>query len=429
MSSKINNDIEFNFPDINVMSIDTTQYKSIYFVSAFFESDSTNLYIHSNKTYYTTEKFYIIGALDKDSDYTLIISLKPMKKTQDQDPDIENTSSKTSNVFMYFPLKNSYETTVLDDKINIIKKIIVNDQKKAVNNMNLNEIIDETQLKNMSFSFKIDRNDPLIDVYIYKFNYIFDVYKLLKILPLDEYNWITVDVQKNSALSNLPFDLSMLSIDNSKKKVADAKMNLKLNNPDVSTFTTRESFKEGAKGSIVMKCGPVSKSERTTPMALVPSGSSSSSQYQVFIFMFFVAMATMLSVVLGQKMIYQSLSDDFKMIIGIDKTLENTTEKNKMGAIQMYGKFLIDTIPFASHFLDKKREYGYFLGSSSTIKNTQEFAKRFLFWFVWIGLIVGMSTTKKTTKTIFIILFISLVFSQFLFFSLMMTTDPNTLKY
>lgn len=426
MSSKINNDIEFNFPDINVMSIDTTQYKSIYFVSAFFESDSTNLYIHSNKTYYTTEKFYIIGALDKDSDYTLIISLKPMKKTQDQDPDSENTSSKTSNVFMYFPLKNSYETTVLDDKINIIKKIIVNDQKKAVNNMNLNEIIDETQLKNMSFSFKIDRNDPLIDVYIYKFNYIFDVYKLLKILPLDEYNWITVDVQKNSALSNLPFDLSMLSIDNSKKKVADAKMNLNLNNPDVSTFTTRESFKEGARGSIVMKCGPVSKSERTTPMALVPSGSSSSSQYQVFIFMFFVAMATMLSVVLGQKIIYQSLSDDFKKIIGIDGNLDNTKEKNKMGAIEIYGKFLLDTIPFASKLLGVKRGYveGFY-----TIKNTQELAKRFLFWFVWIGLIVGMSTTKKTTKTIFIILFISLVFSQFLFFSLMMTTDPNTLKY
>jgi len=215
MSSKINNDIEFNFPDINVMSIDTTQYKSIYFVSAFFQSDSTNLYIHSNKTYYTTEKFYIIGALDKDSDYTLIIHLKPMKKTHD--PDSEHTSNKTSNVYMYFPLKNSYESTVIDAKVNILKKIIVNDQKEVINNMNLNEIIDETQLKNMSFSFKVDRNDPLIDVYIYKFNYIFDVYKLLKILPLDEYNWITVDVQKNSALSNLPFDLSMLSIDNSKK--------------------------------------------------------------------------------------------------------------------------------------------------------------------------------------------------------------------
>ena len=412
------NNIEIYFPKISLLSIDNNEYKTSYFVSAYFNSDESNLYIKSNKTYYATEKLYIIGAIDKDSDITLVIRLKSIGTNHkiDDENDDEETNEKKSQVYMCFPLQNSKKES--KNKINEIKKIINN---KDIDSLNINDILSGYE-NDLEFIYKKDSNDYLIDNYVYKFKYIFDVYDLSKLLSND-YKWLTKEIQKKNYLQE-PFDFSIL--DTSKSDVVvNATIDKKINHSNKK----KEGFKEGAKNKkdtgIYMECKPSGESEETTPMKLVSTSSKKSSQSFIYAWMFATIMIIMLIVYNFQETIYCLLSNEFKTNIGIttnDEIKNNTIPK-------MYFYFLADILPHFWKFLTVHRQYlDYSKDGIEKIREKGKFFQRCVFWAFYVILFTCMTTTKKQTKAIFIFIFMTLLFSQLLFFTMMMKTDINTLN-
>jgi hypothetical protein len=122
----------------------------------------------------------------------------------------------------------------------------------------------------------------------------------------------------------------------------------------------------------------------------------------------------------GQKFIYTSLSKEFKTNIGIQD--RQNIEKND--PMTMFVRFLMDAVPG-----------GYIFGNRNyNNDNTSEFVKRVFSWIMYAFFITSAifgtafaskSQKKSGTKYIFLYMFLTLLYVQFLFFILMMRSDPT----
>lgn len=386
---------------------DGTKY---YYVTAKFfnHNHPANLYISSNNIYYTTEELYIVGSLDSPEDKskaTLIFYLKSASDYGDRKP---------SHVYMCFRLQSSNvnSKTNVDEVVNIIKK--------DINALDFNTTL--SQFGNLTFS-KMTKVNQTTETYVYIFNQVFDVHNLETVLDKLGNNkgkakWLTVkkqkDGQRNRTMgSSKPFDLEIL--------VPDA--NKPLNDKTVKAVIDRNMTNEE---KIYIKCAPAGASKETVPMKLVSSSKKNdSSQLQIYTTLFASVMIVMIIVWSNQKIIYNLLTNDFKKIIGIDGS------QDPPYPLIMFAFFLIDMIPWISGILlnslgnsNLMRDYqknGHFFVQEDK-KDTIKLAVRMLFMFLYVGIIYELSNSVKKANWLVILVFLVLLFSQMLFFTVMWRT-------
>ena len=419
MSSSNAKTIEINFPEVaNILhNIDTNgQPKHVYMTATMnYEPDIPNL--GAKKKYYMAENLYVFGAYNENSDMTLVIKLIPMTKNLDSD-----NPPKPSQAYLCFPLKNSDDKNLANTQI---IDLIRNDIEKPPTSLNLNKL-----LKDEALNFTCIKNtehDYEKDIYVYVLKEQLEVYNLMKAFPSD-YKWLT---HKNQATSNYPkepFDLSILHTTNPNYKTTVSGSIEKMH----ETFSGMEGFKEGATSDVVdiggveipktgvyIQCKPAGSSKETVPMQMTSPSSRKNAERQSFIIMFIVVMLLTVLVFFGQKGIYSMLSPEFKTNIGIQD--RQNIEKND--PMTMFVRFLMDAVPGMRD--DDKKFY-------KDIKNAswQRFCSWIMYGFFILSSIFGTifaskSQKKSGTKYIFLYMFLTLLYVQFLFFILMTRSDPS----
>lgn len=427
MSSSPDNNIEINFPEVaNILhNVDIHgQPKHVYMTATLkYEPEIANL--GANRTYYMTEELYIIGAYNENSDVTLVIKMMPMS----HDKDHENPP-KPSQAYMCFPLQNSTDKKYANKQIT---DLITNDPEKPPTSLNLNKLLKD-ELLNFT-CIKNTEHDYATDIYVYIFKEQIEVYNLMKILP-KEYAWLTHKNQATSNYSKDPFDLSILYSTNPNYKTTVSASIEKMH----ETFSNMEGFKEGTAGmvdisgveipkkGVYIQCKPAGSSDETVPMNMTSPSSTKDAQHQSFIIMFIVVMLLTVLVFFGQKGIYKMLSPDFRKNIGIQD--RQNIEKND--PMTMFVRFVLDAVPYGGFGVFKNRNYKNMFNETGT-ENTSEFVKRFISWILYgffitssiFGTIFASKSQKKSgTKYIFLYIFLTLLYVQFLFFILMTRSDP-----
>jgi hypothetical protein len=414
MSSSNAKTIEINFPEVanNLHNIDTHgQPKHVYMTSTLmYEPEIPNL--GAKKKYYMTENLYIFGPYNENSDITIVIKLLPMSKNSDSE-----NPPKPSEVYMCFPLQNSADKNYENAQI---IQLIRNDVEKPPTSLNLNKLLKEevlnfTCIKNTEYDYEKD-------IYVYILKEQIEIYNLTKAFPKD-YVWLTQESQATSNYPKDPFDLSILYSTNPNYKTT---VSASIENMH-ETFSGMEGFKEGAsdmvdisgvqipKQGVYIQCKPAGASDETVPMNMTSPSSRKDAERQSFIIMFIVVMLLTVFVFFGQKFIYSMLSVDFRKNIGIQD--RGHIEKND--PMTMFVRFLLDAVPFM-------RPY-------DTDYTNSEFPKRVFSWIMYgffitssiFGTIFASKSQKKSgTKYIFLYMFLTLLYIQFLFFILMMRSDP-----
>lgn len=407
MSSSNAKTIEINFPKVeNILyNIDTNgQPKHVYMTATMnYDPDIPNL--GAKKKYYMTENLYVLGPYNKNSDMTIVIKLIPMSKNSDSD-----NPPKPSEVYMCFPLQNSADKN--NENAQIIQ-LIRNDVEKPPTSLNLNKLLKDgalnfTCIKNTEYDYEKD-------IYVYILKEQLEVYNLTKAYPKD-YVWLTHESQATSNYSKEPFDLSILYSTNPNYKTTVSASIEKMH----ETFSGMEGFKEGntvkiPKTGVYIQCKPAGASEGTTAVSMTSPSSRKNAERQSFIIMFIVVMLLTVLVFFGQKFIYKNLSSDFKTNIGIQD--RQNIEKND--PMTMFFRFLLDAVPSMRNY-----DFNY---------THPEFVKRVLSWLFYgffftssiFGTIFASKRQKKSgTKYIFLFMFLTLLYVQFLFFILMTRSDP-----
>lgn len=421
MSSSNEKTIEINFPEVaNILyNIDTNgQPKHVYMTATMnYEPDIPNL--GAKKKYYMAENLYVFGPYNENSDMTLVIKLLPMTKNSDSD-----NPAKPSEVYMCFPLQNSADINY--ENVQIID-LIRNDVEKPPTSLNLNKL-----LKDEALNFTCIKNteyDYEKDIYVYILKEQLEVYNLTKAFPKD-YVWLTRESQATSNYSKEPFDLSILYSTNPNYKTTVSASIEKMH----ETFSGMEGFKEGATSDVVdvggveipktgvyIQCKPAGASKDTVPMQMTSPSSRKNAERQSFIIMFIVVMLLTVFVFFGQKGIYKMLSTEFKTNIGI----QDRQNIDKNDPMTMFFRFLLDAVPGT-----RTNDFTIF---SDIPKGLNGSVLRVLSWLFYgffftssiFGTIFASKRQKKSgTKYIFLYMFLTLLYIQFLFFILMTRSDP-----
>ena len=260
---------------------------------------------------------------------------------------------------------------------------------------------------------------------------IYSVYNLTNAFPKD-YVWLTNENQATSNYSKEPFDLSVLYSTNPNYKTTVSASIEKMH----ETFSGMEGFKEGASNNettnigdveipdkgVYIQCKPAGASEGTTAVSMNSPSFRKNAESQSFIIMFIVVMLLTVLVVFGQKFIYKNLSSEFKTNIGIQD--RPNIEKND--PMTMFVQFLMDAVP-GMRTNDKT------IISDLWNRGNNSSVPRFGSWIMYaffisssiFGTIFASRKQKKTgTKYIFLFMFLTLLYVQFLFFILMTRSDP-----
>lgn len=414
MSSSNEKTIEINFPEVeNILyNIDTNgQPKHVYMTATMnYEPDIPNL--GAKKKYYMAENLYVFGPYNENSDMTIVIKLLPMTKNSDSD-----NPPKPSEVYMCFPLQNSADINY--ENVQIID-LIRNDVEKPPTSLNLNKL-----LKDEALNFTCIKNteyDYEKDIYVYILKEQIEVYNLTKAFPKD-YVWLTNENQATSNYSKEPFDLSILYSTNPNYKTTVSASIEKMH----ETFSGMEGFKEGntvkiPKTGVYIQCKPAGASEGTTAMQMTSPSSRKNAERQSFIIMFIVVMLLTVAVFFGQKGIYKMLSQEFKTNIGID-TRVNIENNNPM---TMFVLFLMDAVPYRRNTDNTILSDIPKGGNGSVLRVLSWIMYAFFFTSAIFGTAFASKSQKKSgTKYIFLYMFLTLLYIQFLFFILMTRSDPS----
>lgn len=446
MSSMIeNDDITINFPIFDLNDPETVKGikkkvndNSFNFISVSYNNSNTdnntiNLLINANNnSTYSVDYFYIIGNLSsyKDSKNTNINKFfdtyydKKVKNNKIKNNlllhlNLRSNSDvvKVSQAFMCFPLVHIDNSGGNNDIYNILSSNTDADTSESnyyLNNitsqlpeleskkitLNMNDLINKND-----FSVIIDTSDPNIDNYLYFYNHVFSVYKLNS-FQTGEYSWINkFDKTLNKANPDIQSFFKTLNSPSNSKSISTS----------TTVTSTKEKIMDG--DQIYINCAPAGASEETVP---TNQGSNKNpndpTHSNVYIMMFFTVMISMGLVYTNQELIYNSLSDPFKKTIGI-----SSDSKKETNLVMMYLKFIIDTVPYLGEWINNSVFFDESNKINRDYKVPTTIATRIAF-FIFYFLILFFTFYQKSSteiKQAFMFVLLILIFSQLLFFTLM----------